>query len=372
MLQKTRFDCVVFGSSVLQKGALRKGWLALRDGIVVDAGNGRVPPAKLQIDAGGDAVGPAFVDTHIHGYGGHDASDCGDPEHGESALRAMARSLLKAGVGAFCPTLYPLDPDITIQCLKTIANVRRNQQIDESIIIGAHLEGPFVNPMRAGALEIAKILTPNLKLAETFIDTGAVSIMTIAPELKNTKSIMEACVRSGIIVSIGHSAATLAECKQACLHGASSITHLFNAMPPFHHRDFSIVNFALLEPGFPTELIGDLQHVGAPAIDVLIRTRGLDGIRLVSDNLAAAGTRVTKFKAGGHRLTVKNGIVYRAGGGIAGSCRSLASSVSGLSRTGLLTLEEAWRMASAEPARFVRPAAIRGFARIPLTEVVES
>ncbi|HKE01033.1 MAG TPA: N-acetylglucosamine-6-phosphate deacetylase, partial [Planctomycetota bacterium] len=194
------------------------------------------------------------------------------------------------------------------------------------------------------------------------LETGAVSIVTLAPELRGVERLVRLCADFGVVVSMGHSDATLDEARRAAKAGARSVTHLFNAMRPFHHRDASLASFALLEPGFPTELIGDLVHVSAPAIDLVLRARGLEGIRLVSDGLRAAGTRRTRFTAGGARLVVRDGTAYRAGDGIAGSCRSLASMVAGLARTGLLSLEEAWRLASDEPARLLRLRAVAGYA----------
>lgn len=355
---------VVSGRRVLIRGKLASAWLALENERIVAAGTGRPPAAEVQIDAGNDVVGPAFVDTHVHGYGGFDASDCGDPEQGESTLRGMARSLFDAGVGAFCPTLYPLPPAATIGCLRTIGQVMGRRARGEAEIAGAHLEGPFVNPERAGALDPRAIRAPDVALLESFLDTGAVSIVTLAPEMKGAEKLVRACVRAGVVVSMGHSSASLAVCRKARSLGAGSITHLFNAMSPFHHRDASILHFALTEPGFPTELIGDLVHVGAPTIDLVLRARGLDGLRLVSDNLSAAGTRRKAFRAGNYNLTVKNEVAYRSGGGIAGSCKSMASSVRGLVRSGLLTIEDAWRLASVEPLRVARPASLRGFARV--------
>lgn len=356
-------EIIVTSDATLLHGSLKRGWIALDGGMITKIGAGPAPKGKLNISAGGDPIGPPLVDTHIHGFGGFDASECGG-EGGEETLRSMARALLISGVGAFCPTIYPLTPKATEECLKTIANVRAARRPGESVIIGAHLEGPFVNPARSGALEIAKLLEPNTKIMEGFLDTGAVSMITIAPELRGAAEMIKMCAKAGIVVSMGHSAASFDNCKESARLGARSITHIFNAMAPVHHRDASIANFGLLESDFPTELIADLQHVSAPAVDLLISARGLDGIRLVSDNLAAAGTNAKKFRAGGANLTVKNGIAYRSEGNIAGSCRTLASSVAGLARTGLLTIGEAWRLASEEPAKLLKPAAVAGFARL--------
>jgi N-acetylglucosamine-6-phosphate deacetylase len=187
--------------------------------------------------------------------------------------------------------------------------------------------------------------------------------VTVAPELAGAERVVKACAEAGVVVSMGHSVASFEEARRACSWGAGSVTHLFNAMAPLHHRDATLANFAVLERGLPTELIPDLTHVGAAAMDMLFRARGLDGIRLVSDNLAPAGTRVKAFRAGGARLTVEEGIARTANGTIAGSCRTLASSVRALTRTGLLGLEDCWRLASEQPARLVKPKVVRGYAR---------
>jgi N-acetylglucosamine-6-phosphate deacetylase len=364
MTKSQEYDSLVTGRRVLLGGRLRPGWLGLRAGAVARAGSGAPPRVAKRIDVGDDAIGPALVDTHVHGFGGFDASRCGDPKNGEAELRGMARALLRAGVGAFCPTIYPIAPADTLACLRTIGAVRARPQLGEAAIVGAHLEGPFVNPARPGALDRRRILAPDTKILENFLSTGAVSIVTLAPELRGALSLVKACRRAGVVVSMGHTMASFDEAKKACAAGAGSITHLFNAMAPLHHREFTIANFALLEDGFPTELIPDLTHVGSAAVELLLRARGLDGIRLVSDALAAAGTG-RSFRAGGARLSVKGGIAYLPGGTIAGSCRGLAASVAGLARRGLLSLEEAWRLASEEPARLVGARGVRGYCRIP-------
>ncbi|MBI3817185.1 MAG: amidohydrolase family protein [Planctomycetes bacterium] len=357
-------DLVIRSRSTLIAGSPRPGWIALSGGIITKIGTGAAPAAARVVDAGGDCIGPAFVDTHIHGFGGFDASDCGDSDHGEEILHSMARALLASGVGAFCPTLYPLAPARTLECLQTIRKLMKRAPPDEAVVVGAHLEGPFVSPARPGALDVARLRAPDAKLMQQFIDTGAVSIITIAPELPGALEIVKQCAAANILVSMGHSAATFAECKHAARRGAGAITHIFNAMAPVHHRDASIANFALVEDAVSAELIPDLKHVSAPAIDLLLRSRGLNGIRLVSDNLAAAGTGARKFQSGGAKLTVKDGIAYRAEGMIAGSCLPLGVSVGALARTGLLTIGECWRLASDEPAMVIKPRAVHGFARL--------
>lgn len=354
------FDLVVASRRTLVHGRLRPGWIALRDGLVVRCGVGPAPRATARRDAGDAPIGPALVDTHVHGFGGYDAS-----APGVDGLRAMARALFAAGTGAFCPTLYPLSPEATLERLAAMSEVQKSPEPGEAAIIGAHLEGPFVSPDRPGALESAALRRPDEKLLERFLDTGMVRVVTLAPELPGADRLIRACVRAGAVVSMGHSLASLEQCRRAAKLGAGSVTHVFNAMGAIHHRNATLANFALLEPGFPTELIGDLQHVSAPTIDLLLRARGAEGIRLVSDALAVAGTRTRSFRAGGAELKVRDGIAYKNDGTIAGSARSLASNVAGLWRSGLLSLEEAWAMASEVPARCVSASLVRGYAEIP-------
>lgn len=364
MSQGMEFDRAVRGTRVLVEGRFRPGWIGLRAGVFAGSRAGAPPKGLTVEDVGSDPVGPAFVDTHVHGFGGHDASRCGDERRGEDELRGMARALLTTGVGAFCPTLYPLTPAETLACLLTIARVRRGRRPDEAAVVGAHLEGPFVHPERAGALDRKRLRAPDVKLMTQYLETGAVSVVTLAPELPGAQALVRRCAEAGVLVSMGHTNATLEEAKRAVQWGARSITHLFNAMAPIHHRDASIANFALLEAGFATELIPDLTHVGPAAIDLVLRARGLEGLRLVSDALAPAGTRVRRVRAGGASLVVKNDIAYTPRGTIAGSCRSLAQSVRGLWRSGLLDLESAWRLAAEHPAQLLRLQSIPGFARL--------
>lgn len=365
MKPNDRYDLVVAGSRVLWEGRLRPGWLALRDGVLSRTGTGKPPEAARRIEAGADAVGPPLVDTHVHGFGGFDASACGDPVRGEETLRGMARALLGAGVGAFCPTLYPLAPEAALACLRTIARVRASQRNDEAAVVGAHLEGPFVSPARPGALDPRHIAAPDARLAERLAETGAVAIVTLAPELAGAEAVIRAFASAGSLVSMGHTLATWDHSRRACAAGAGAVTHLFNAMPGLHHRDLTLAHHALLDGELSVELVPDRTHVSAAMIDLVLRVRGLDRLRFVSDNLAAAGTGARAFEAGGSQLSVREGIAYLESGTIAGSCQPLAASVRGLARTGLLSLEESWRLASEEPARAVEAPILRGFCRIP-------
>lgn len=279
-----------------------------------------------------------FVDLHIHGYGGIDAS-----EADEAGLLEMKRKLAAAGTLAFLPTLYPMPTEKLIRQLK---------RIREAGLLGAHLEGPFVNPEKTGALPRRYLQKPDLALMRRLLreSEGAIRRVTLAPELPGAGKLIECLVDHGVTVSMGHSMATFEEAKRGFRYGARAVTHLFNAMRPFHHREPGLAGFALAEEEVCAEVIGDGVHVADPVLKILFAQKRK--LALVSDCLCGGGTRGSFFTAGGERHEVCRGVAYLRGTDqLSGSCSSLQAVVSRLVRCGLLSPELAVRYARTIPAK---------------------
>jgi N-acetylglucosamine-6-phosphate deacetylase len=159
-------------------------------------------------------------------------------------------------------------------------------------ILGVHLEGPFLNPQWCGALDGTSFLDPNesafQELAEGF--ESIIKTVTIAPERRGSSALTRIMDKMGITVNLGHSGATWAETESCFRVGARGITHLFNAMRPFHHREPGIAGFGLLNPDIYVEVIGDLNHLASPTMDLIFRTKRRDRILLVSDSVAGTMT----------------------------------------------------------------------------------
>lgn len=318
---------------------------------------GRITRVDIEGEIGGaelPVISPGFVDLHVHGFGGFDPLE---------DIGGMARALARAGTTAFQPTLFPSAPDVLgEQCAMLEARVKTMRLGAGARVTGLHLEGPFVNPEAAGALPKEHIHTPSKEalraiLGPAFGGRRNIGTMTIAPELDGAADLIKELTRCGIRVSLGHSRATAAQARAAARGGACGATHLFNAMQPVHHREVGLAGFALTDAALYAEIIGDLVHVGADAIELALRARTARGLCLVSDALRGAGTGCDVFEWHGRDHRVHDGAAFYPpkiatdGERLAGSAMSQLEMVRKLTNAGVLGLPEALTMASETPAR---------------------
>ena len=193
----------------------------------------------LQIDCDNLIITAGFIDTQINGGFGHDFTSNNDEISIGDKLNFVARGILKYGVTAFCPTIVSSDSSVYKRTLPFIEKTPGGA--NGASILGAHLEGPFISKEKYGAHDVENLQTLENGPSDIHRIYGEVldkiRIITLAPELDSNGQVTEYLTKSGIIVSIGHSIAKLEDGKKSVLHGATYITHLFNAMLPFHHRD---------------------------------------------------------------------------------------------------------------------------------------
>lgn len=330
-------------------GRLRPGKLAFADGLIrrVDFEDGT--GGELPI------VAPGFVDLHVHGFAGQGPRD---------GLREMARGLARMGTTAFQPTLFPARPTELGLLAAQVWDAASRLRVDDPSVaraVGLHLEGPFVNPARAGALPVEDLATPSLTALREIVgsstgDGRGIRTVTLAPELPGSADLIGELVRLGVRVSLGHSAATAEDARRAARAGAVGATHLFNAMTGVHHRDVGLAGFALCERSLFAEWIGDLQHVGPDAIRLALAARGPEGLCLISDALAGAGSGCDVFHSHGREHERRGGAwYYPARDGqearLAGSAMCQLEMVQQLVARGIVGVEDALTMASTTPAR---------------------
>jgi N-acetylglucosamine-6-phosphate deacetylase len=329
-------------------------------------------------------VAPGLIDLHVHGFGGFDPLE---------DVEGMARALARAGTTAFQPTLFPAAPALLGRQAESVWTSAQQSSSRGARVVGLHLEGPFVNPEAAGALQREDLATPSVSALNAILGSSSgsgrgVRTMTIAPELAGSTELIDELVRSNVRVSLGHSRATAAEARSAARAGARGATHLFNAMPPLHHREVGLAGFALTDAALFAEIIGDLVHVGAEAIELALRARGAGGLCLVSDALRGAGTGCDVFHWRGREHFTRDGAAYYAPNDVrdarrdanetprdtsgmsrgahdmprdderardvprlAGSASSQLEMVRKLSTRGVIGVPEALTMASTSPAR---------------------
>ena len=216
-------------------------------------------------------------------------------------------------------------------------------------ILGAHLEGPFLSARRLGTHPPAARRDPDAPLLERLLAAGPVRLVTIAPELPGALELVDLLVERGVVVSCGHSDATAAEAGAAFDHGIRTVTHLFNAMRPFSHRDPGIVGAALTRPEVTVQLIVDGVHLAPEAI-LLAWAAAPDRVALVTDAVAGAGLGDGSYALGSVAVEVRNGVVRREDGVLAGSALTMIEAVRNLHALGV-PLEAALRAAAEIPAR---------------------
>lgn len=326
--------------------------------------NGRFRPARIvssagriesveacEVEADAPWIVPGFIDLHIHGYGGCDPL---------KDLAGMSDALARAGTTAFQATLFPAAPK---QLGEQAAQVSTDApSCAGARCLGSHLEGPFVNPLAAGALPREDLATPSVAALRQILgaatgDGRGVRTVTLAPELAGSADLIAELARSGVRVSLGHSCANADESSAAIKAGAVGATHLFNAMTPVHHRDLGLSGVAMMERALFAEIIGDLVHVGPRAVELALRVHGPESLCLVSDALVGAGTGCDVFHSHGREHRIANGAAYypkgeaRDADQLAGSASSQLEMVRRLTAAGVVSLEEAITMAALAPAR---------------------
>lgn len=343
---------------LLVDGQLLTGTLAWADGRITSvATEGEIGGADLPV------IAPGFVDLHVHGFGGFDPLE---------DLAGMARALARAGTTTFQPTLFPAAPEALGRvCAALERDIAALRPGEGARVAGLHLEGPFVNPLAAGALPAGDLCAPSPAALRAILGQAsgsgrAVRTVTLAPELAGAGELLAELARCGVRVSLGHSRATAHEARTVARAGACGATHLFNAMPGLHHREVGLAGFALTDAALDAEIIGDLVHVGADAFELALRARGPSGLCLVSDALRGAGTGCDVFHSHGRDHVVTDGTAWYPARGaqdparLAGSAMSQLEMVRRLVGRGVVGLPEALEMASTTPARALGLAYERG------------
>ena len=345
---------------LLIDGALVSGALTIEGEHI-----GAIEPGAAAEGVALPVIAPGLIDLHIHGFGLCDPLD---------DLAGMARGLALAGTTGFLPTLFPAHPERLGEHCATVEAARGQLPAAAASALGVHLEGPFVNPAAAGALPLEDLATPSVDGLRAILGSATgggrgVTNVTLAPELPGSAELVDELVRCGARVSLGHSRSSAAEARSAVRSGAVGVTHLFNAMTGVHHREMGLAGLALTEDLLFAEIIGDLVHVQREAFELALRARGPQGLCLVSDALAGAGTGCDRFHLHGRDHIIDCGTAYYPPGEgrperqLAGSAMSQLEMVRRLTSEGVVSLEEALTMASTTPARALGLEAERGVLR---------
>jgi len=244
-----------------------------------------------------------FIDLHTHGLGRCDTRT-NDPSH----ILRIAALHEEAGTAAILPTIYPAAVSVMRSHIEAVMLAMQMQKASGrefgARILGVHLEGPFLNPVRCGALDPATFIKPSAAVLHRIIADyeNLVRIITLAPEMPGCLSVIRRCREMGIRVNMGHSDATYEQALRGKEAGATGITHIFNAMRPFHHRDPGIAALGLLDEDLYIEVIADGRHLHPAALSLIFSTKRLDRIIVVSDSVRGGGGGRPVFTGGGKKL----------------------------------------------------------------------
>jgi N-acetylglucosamine-6-phosphate deacetylase len=334
------------GRVVTPGGVLSPGWIRL-DGSVIDAVGADDAPGLPAVGLHGQWVLPGLVDLHVHGGGGASFTEGTIDEAQRAAAFHRARGTTTMLASLVTAPLAELEARAAL--LADLA--------DEGVIVGLHLEGPFLSPTRRGAQDPRQMLAPDVAVFERLhaAARGYLRVITLAPELPGALEVIKAATQAGVTVAVGHTDATADVTLSAIDAGATHATHLFNGMRPFHHREPGAVGALLDRDEVTCEIIADGVHLHDIAIRLAARAAGPGRLVLVSDAMAAAGMPDGRYQLGPKRVTVTGGVARLREdpgqpGAIAGSTATLADVVRHAIAAGLPVPDVA-AAASTTPAR---------------------
>ncbi|EZA59057.1 N-acetylglucosamine-6-phosphate deacetylase isoform X2 [Ooceraea biroi] len=342
---------------ILRDGTMQEEDLWVRDGKIVNPEKifyDEKVDSDIKIDCAGALISPGYIDLQINGGFGVDFSYDDNVEEG---IDKVAKGLLKYGVTSFCPTLVTSPSKVYHKILPKIK--RRAGSSRGAGILGVHLEGPFINPSKKGAHPedyIRKFNHGFKSVTEMYGDLDNVCMITLAPEIPNAISVIEELCKRDVKVSIGHSIANIREAETAVKYGASFITHIFNAMSSFHHRDPGLVGL-LTSNQIPSErnvffgIIADGIHVHPAALTIAYKSHP-KGLVLVTDAISALGLEEGIHKFGQFEIEIQGDSAYIAGTDtLCGSIADMSKCVKNFKEATRCTTAEALETATLHPAK---------------------
>lgn len=300
--------------------------------------NGKIAEITDNCNDGFDCEGllvlPGLIDIHSHGFYGMDTMD--------ATLNDIACKLATKGTTSWLPTTMTASFDdlkkVTESSLKSSG----------CNILGFHLEGPFISTEYKGAQNENHIRVADFDELKSYKN---VRMITVAPEIDDNMNFVENASKAGYIVSLGHTAADYETACEAFDKGASCVTHLYNAMPSFHHRDTGVIGATFMKNQY-AQIICDGLHVSQSAVLTAYKMLGAEKMILISDSIRPAGLTDGKYESGGLSVTLKNGECRLENGNLAGSVASLLDCVKKAVEFGV-PFYDAVRMASQTPAELL-------------------
>ena len=337
-----------------ETGVIRNGYIFAENGIISEIGEGKAEQEQMNeilhyhFTEGQKAI-PGFIDLHIHGAGGADVMDASS-----KALDIMTSRLPQEGTTAFLATTMTA-PAASIEraLIYTAEYIENNNHPGEAEILGIHLEGPFLSPKRAGAQNPEDLISPDIELFNKWQDKakGYIRQVTLAPEEKEGLELVKHLAKNTVIPSVGHSDASYETMVKAMEYGAKQATHLFNGMSPLHHRDPGVAGTVLMEDALKAEIIVDGIHVHPQVVEFVFRTKGKEGLLLITDSMRAKCLGDGCYDLGGQQVRVDGGRATLSNGVLAGSMLKMNIAARNMKKFSSCNLSDIIHMASINPAK---------------------
>jgi N-acetylglucosamine-6-phosphate deacetylase len=341
---RTPVTVISSGNIVTPDGVLAAGWLQTDGRTIARLGTGQPPqPPDRELD--GAWVVPGFVDIHVHG-GGRASYVVGDQDQAIAAAALHRRH----GTTTTMASLVSGTPGALGAAVSELADL-----VEDGVLAGIHLEGPFLSAKRRGAHDPALLIDPEPGVVRELLDAGrgSIKMVTLAAELEHAADAVATFAGEGVIAAIGHTDASYDEARAVIGAGATVATHLFNAMRPVHHREPGPIPALLEDERVTVELICDGVHLHPAIVRMAIAAAGVERVVLVTDAMEAAGVGDGDYVLGELAVRVVDGVARLVeGGAIAGSTLTMDRAFRFVVQAGV-AVQDAVRMASATPARLL-------------------
>lgn len=288
---------IIQSKKVWVLGQFLQAQLELEDGKIKNVFN--YGSHDVDVDYGERRIVPGFIDIHTHGAYGFDTNDAE-----EEGLRNWMKHIPEEGITSILPTTITQSEEVLTAAVKNVAKVVKDGY-EGAEILGIHFEGPYLDMVYKGAQPEQHIKKPDVEQFKRYqaAADGLIKIITMATEQDDDFALTKYCSENGVVVSIGHSAATYEEASMAIAHGAKSMTHIFNGMTPFHHRKPGLVGAAMRFRDTFGEVICDGNHSTPEALNDLYMAKGRDYTIMITDALMVKGLPVgTKVLFGGNEI----------------------------------------------------------------------
>jgi len=342
---------LIGGKVVTPFRILNAATIVIKDNKIYELGKSsdvKIPEDAKIIDCSGKTITPGFVDLLVHGGGGYAFAD----ENPES-IGKVARYFLEHGSTTMLASLYAQPEELLLKDIRKLSDYILAHP--ESNIKGIHMEGPYLNKELKGAMNESYLWKPTVESWNKMWDAsqGLIRLMSIAPELPGAIEVMREASYRNVVLSIGHSMANYDEIELAIDNGAAHVTHMFNAMSPFHHRKPGVILGALLRNELKIELIADTLHVHPAVMEFLLKVKGSNGIILVSDSIRAGGMHEGEYDFADQKVYMKDSKAVLKDGTLAGSTLTLNKAIKNLVVTANAKLTDAVRMAGLNGAKVI-------------------